>query len=161
MSFDGRSGSGGRRSRGSGADSGDGPPSGSRLAARYNAEGPEGRRNRPCGGGVCFLDKERLSVVRGWVEADPERDGAIRWLVRGIRRKTEEAFRVAYADESVRQLLPRGFAGGFRNSRGTRAGTQGGRVCARCWGQARFRSLWTWFQDDEARVGQKGMMSRL
>ena len=44
---------------------------------------------------------------------DVERDGVVRWCVRDIRRKSEEAFEVAYADESVRQLAleeGRGFA---------------------------------------------------
>ena len=52
----------------------------------HNAEGPEGLRNRPRGGGVCFLDDAQLSVVRGWVEAgpDPARDGVVRWRVRDI-----------------------------------------------------------------------------
>ena len=105
----GSSGSGGGRSRGGRPDSGDGSSGGWRLGARYNAEGPEGLRNRPRGGSVCFLEEKQLSVVRGWVEAgpDPERDEVVRWRVRDIRRKIEEAFGVAYADESVCHLLRR------------------------------------------------------
>ena len=39
---------------------------------RYNAEGPEGLRDRPRGGTACFLDGGQLAVVRGWMESDPE-----------------------------------------------------------------------------------------
>ena len=142
---------------------------------RYNAEGPEGLRDRPRGGSVCFLDEEQLSVVRGWVEAgpDPERDGVVRWRVCDIRRKIEEAFGVAYADESVRQLLRReGFrrlSGRPEHPRGDAAAWSGFRSAFSVRVKARVREMLgssalsqpveVWFQD-EARVGQKGMMSR-
>ena len=145
-------------------------------APRYNAEGPEGLRGRRRVGRACFLDEDRLSVVRGWVEAgpDPARDGVVRWRVRDIRRKIEEAFGVAYADESVRRLLRRE---GFRRVSGRPEHPRGDAVA-----RSEFRSAFSvrvkarvremlgssalsqpvevWFQD-EARVGQKGMMSRL
>ena len=95
---------------------------------RYNAEGPEGLRDRPRGGTACFLDDGQLAVVRGWVESGPdvERDGVVRWRVRDIRRKIEEAFGVVYADESVRQLLRRE---GFRfGTAGAPAGLCAGAV---------------------------------
>ena len=39
---------------------------------RYNAEGPEGLRDRPRGGTACFLDGGQLAVVRVWMESGPE-----------------------------------------------------------------------------------------
>ena len=128
---------GGGRSRGGRPDSGDGSSGGSRLGARYNAEGPEGLRNRPRGGSVCFLDEKQLSVARGWVEAgpDPERHKVVRWRVRNIRRKIEEAFGVAMRTRAFAICFGgRGLAS-FRVARSTRAATPGrGRRSGRSFG---------------------------
>ena len=143
---------------------------------RYNAEGPEGLRDRPRGGAACFLDAGQLAVVRGWVESGPDvaRDGVVRWRVCDIRRKIEEAFGVAYADESVRQLLRReGFrfvSGRPEHPRGDAGSRSAFRSGFRSLVTARLRSalgaggvsrpVEVWFQD-EAQIDRKGMMSRL
>ena len=56
--------------------------------------------DRPRGGTACFLDNGQLAVVRGWMESGPdvERDGVVRWRVRNIRRKIEEAFGAVSAE---------------------------------------------------------------
>ena len=143
---------------------------------RYNAEGPEGLRDRPRGGTACFLDDDRLAVVRGWMASGPDvaRDGVVRWRVGDIRRKIEEAFGVAYADESVRQLLrregfrfvsgrpehPRGGAGARSAFRSGFGSLVTARLRSVLGARGASRPVEVWFQD-EARVGQKGMMSRL
>ena len=88
-------------------------------APRYNAEGSEGPRDRRRVGRACFPDGERLSVVRGWVEAgpDPARDGVVRWRVRDIRRKIEEAFGAALAPGGVGVATRDGAGWGSANSR--------------------------------------------
>ena len=94
---------------------------------RYNAEGPEGLRDRPLGGTTCFPDDAQWAVVRGWVKSGPdvERDGVVRWRVRDIRRKIEEAFGAVSADESIRRLLRRE---GFRFVSGCPAHPRGDAV---------------------------------
>ena len=143
---------------------------------RCNAEGSEGFRARCRVGRACFLDEEQLSVVRGWVEAgpDPARDGVVRWRVRDIRRKVEEAFGVAYADGSVRRPLrregfrrvsgrpehPRGDAVARSQFRSEFAVRVKARVREMLGSSALSQPVEVWFRD-EARVGRKGMMSRL
>ena len=143
---------------------------------RYNAEGPGGLRNRPGGGTACFLDDAQPAIVPGWMESGPdvERDGVVRWRVRDIRRKIEEVFGAVYADESVRQLLRReGFrfvSGRPEHLWGCAGARSAFRSGFRSLAMARVRSAFGAFGasrpvevrfQDEARVGQKGMMSRL
>ena len=100
--------------------------------------------------------------------------GVVRWRIRDIRRKIEEAFGVAYADESVRRLLrregfrrlsgrserPRGDAAAHSAFRSEFAVRVRARVREVLGSSALSQPVAVWFQD-ESRVGQKGMMSRL
>ena len=48
---------------------------------RFNAEDPEGLRNRPSPGPACRLTTDQLAELARWVEAGPdlEADGVVRW----------------------------------------------------------------------------------
>ena len=143
---------------------------------RRNAEGPDGLRNRPRPGRACRLTDAQLAVVRGWMESgpDPAADGVSRWRTCDIRRKIGEAFGAACTDEGVRRLLRRL---GFRRVSGRPEHPRGG-AAARAGFRSAFGALVTAaarkrfgeaglergmeirFQD-EARVGQKGTVSRV
>lgn len=143
---------------------------------RYNAAGPDGLRNRPRPGRACRLTDAQLAVVRGWMESgpDPAADGVSRWRTCDIRRKIEGAFGAAYTDEGVRRLLRRlGFrwvSGRPEHPRGDAAARAGFRsafgalvtaAVRKRFGEAGLdQGMEIWFQD-EARVGQKGSVSRV
>ena len=57
---------------------------------RYNAEGPEGLRDRPRGGTACFLDDGQLAVVRGWMESGPDVETRWRGSVARSRHALED-----------------------------------------------------------------------
>ncbi len=135
---------------------------------RYNAEGFEGLADRPRGGSAGWLTEAQLAEVGQWIASGPdlERDGVTRWRVQDLVRKIEEAFGVVYTESGARMMLRRA---GFRFVSGRpvhpRADAERAFV-------ADFEALLTsrlsseagpveiWFQD-EARVGQKGMTTRV
>lgn len=74
---------------------------------RFNAEGPEGLKNRPLPGRVCWLSPEQMRELAEIVETgpDPERDGVVRWRRVNLQRVIEERFGVVYAPRSISRLL--------------------------------------------------------
>ncbi len=139
---------------------------------RYNAEGFEGLADRPRGGSDGRLTEARIAEIGLWVEAGPdlERDGVTRWRVQDIIRKIEEAFGVIYTESGARMMLRRA---GFRFVSGrpvhprADAERQGAfvadfeaRVTSMLSSEALAGPIEIWFQD-EARIGQKGMTTRV
>ena len=140
---------------------------------RYTAEGPEGLHDRRRGGGECRLDASQLDRLRDWLEAGPEpdRDGVVRWRARDLAARIEEAFGVTYTEEGVRALLRRE---GFRQvtarplhprADGAVQGAFRDRFASLVRDTVGVRAapaapLEVWFQN-EARVGQKGTLSRI
>ena len=139
---------------------------------RYNAEGFEGLADRPRGGSEGRLTEAQIAEVGAWIEAGPdlERDGVTRWRVQDIVRKIEEAFGVIYTDSGARMMLRRA---GFRFVSGRPVHPKADAERQRAF-VAGFEATLTstlsaealagpveiWFQD-EARVGQKGMTTRV
>lgn len=139
---------------------------------RYNADGPEGLVSKPKGGTRCRLSEAQLDELRGWMEEGPdlERDGLTRWRVADIAQRIGEEFGVRYSVEGVRRLLRRL---GFRHVSARPVHPKADEEK-----QAAFRLKFPesvkeavrekdkgkpveiWFQD-ESRVGQKGMLSRV
>ena len=138
---------------------------------RFNLEGPEGLKDKPRPGRPTRLDGSQKEMVHQWLKEgpDPEATGLSRWTLEDIRRLILETFAVRYTIEGVRLLARRL---GFRHLSPRvhpKADVQR---------QEEFRSNFrelvegavpegtalesvdVWFQD-EARIGQKGMLSRI
>ena len=139
---------------------------------RYNEDGFDGLANRPRGGRTCRLRPEQIEIVGTWIKAGPdlEEDGVTRWRIKDLVRKIREVFGVAYSENGVRKLLRRA---DFRymTARPVHPKTDFERQAefvAEFWEQvrsklgpeARERPIEIWFQD-EGRIGQKGMTSRV
>ena len=139
---------------------------------RYNAEGFEGLADRPRGGSESWLTEAQIAEVGAWIEAGPdlERDGVTRWRVQDIVRKIKEAFGVVYTESGARMMLQRaGFR--FLTGRPVHPKADAGRqrvfvagfeaqVTSKPRPEALAGPVEIWFQD-KARVGQKGMTTRL
>ncbi len=139
---------------------------------RDNDEGFDGLADRARGGSRVWLTSEQLAAVGEWIEAGPdlERDGVTRWRVRDIVRKIAEAFGVVYTESGARMMLRRE---GFRFVSGRPIHPKSDTARQRAF-VADFATLLkskvspavlagpieVWFQD-EARVGQKGMTTRV
>ena len=139
---------------------------------RYNREGFEGLADRPRGGSEGRLTDAQIAGIGAWIEAGPEleRDGVTRWRVQDIVRKIEEAFGIIYTESGARMMLRRA---GFRFISGRPVHPKADAERQRAF-VADFEALLTstlssealagpieiWFQD-EARVGQKGMTTRV
>jgi transposase len=74
---------------------------------RFNAEGVEGRRDRPKSGRPTWLDEGQLASLRALVlrGPDPERDGVSTWRAKDLCRIVEERFGVAYSENGMFRLL--------------------------------------------------------
>ena len=174
--FGGGFGPGGRRSGGGRPDGRDGSPGGSRLAAPLQCGGTREIAGSSARRDGVFSRRRAVGGCAGLdgVGSGVERDGVVRWRGRDMRWKIEEAFGVAYSDESVRRLLRReGFrfvSGRLEHLRGCAGARSAFRSGFRSLVTARLRSAFgaggasrpveVRFQD-EAWVGQKGMTSRL
>jgi transposase len=76
---------------------------------RYNAEGPQGLRDRPRPGRPERLTPGRQAALKAWVlrGPDPERDGVSAWRLADIRDHAEEAYGVRYSGWGISRLLKR------------------------------------------------------
>lgn len=75
----------------------------------FNAQGPDGLKNRKAPGAACRLSAEQLAEFAAIVEAGPdlERDGVVRWRRSDLVRIIEERFGVVYAERTISSLLAR------------------------------------------------------
>lgn len=78
-------------------------------AHRFNAEGPEGLRDRPRAGRQRRLSEAQMAELAEIVETgpDPAVDGVVRWRRVDLKRKIEERFGVVYSERAVSDLLAR------------------------------------------------------
>lgn len=139
--------------------------------ARFSEEGPDGLRSRARGAGCRLNDAQAAAVARVVEEGpDPQRDGVARRRLCDLRDWIEESFGAEYSAEGVRRLIRRL---GFRHVSPRPFHPKADRAA-----QEKFRREFKelamecvpkgvdpgkagiWFQD-EARAGQKGMLSRL
>ncbi len=136
---------------------------------RYNAAGVDGLKDRPRSGRPPKLDETQRVAVGRWLEDGPDA-GVPVWTLARLKAKIEACFGVVMSVEAVRRLLR---ALGFRklSPRPLHPKADPQR-------QAEFRSDFSaiaasslpqgtdparvdvWFQD-EARIGQKGMLTRV
>ena len=139
---------------------------------RYNEEGADGLKNRPRSGRRARLDADQAEAVREWLETgpDPGAGEPARRAVADIRRRIENLFEIKYSVEGVRLPVRRL---GFRNvsprpihpkadPRAQEEFRSNFKALAReaLPGGVSPESAGVWFQD-EARIGQKGMLSRV
>ncbi len=139
---------------------------------RYNADGLDGLRDAARPGAPPKLESGQATEVASWLEdgPDPDAGGPSRWTVADIRARTADSFGVGCTLEGARRLVRRlgfrhmsprpvhpradpaareGFRSGF--SRLARKAVPDG---------VAPEDVLVYFQD-EARVGQKGMLSRV
>ncbi len=78
-------------------------------AHRFNAEGPDGLRDRRRAGRPRRLSEAQMAELAEIVETgpDPARDGVIRWRRIDLKRVIEERFGVVYSERAVSNLLTR------------------------------------------------------
>jgi transposase len=76
-------------------------------AHRFNAEGPEGLRNRAGAGRRRRLSEAQMQDLAGIVETgpDPKVDGVVRWRRIDLKRVIEERFGVTYSERAISDLL--------------------------------------------------------
>lgn len=74
---------------------------------RFNAEGPEGLRNRAGAGRKRRLSEARMQELADIVETgpDPAVDGVVRWRRIDLKRVIEERFGVVYSERAISDLL--------------------------------------------------------
>ena len=136
----------------------------------YNRGGVDGLRPLPRGGSRCRLSEEQQETVRKWVEAgpQPEDEAPSRFRLSDIVKRIKAVFGIQYSLEGVRQLLLRlgfrhvsprplhpkaelaaqdDFRNNFRELAEEAAGDATGPI-----------EIWV---QDESRVGQQGMLSRV
>ena len=136
----------------------------------YNEGGVDGLRPLSRGGSRCRLSDEQQETVREWVEAgpEPEADAPSRFRLCDIMKRIGEEFGIEYSLEGVRQLLLRldfrhmsprplhpkaelaaqdDFPNNFSALAEAAAGDATGPI-----------EIWV---QDESRVGQQGMLSRV
>ncbi|MCY4307601.1 MAG: IS630 family transposase [Rhodobacteraceae bacterium] len=136
---------------------------------RDDREGPAGLGDRPRQGRPPILGQGRLSTLKGWLDTGPP-EGLAGWTVGVLKDIISRVFEVTISKEGLRLLIRRmgfcklspcplhpkadreaqkAFRTGFRKIAMSRlpAGTDLSRVDV-------------WFRD-EARIGQKGMLSRV
>ncbi len=136
---------------------------------RYNAEGPAGLKSRPGRGRPSMLSEVQRAEVGRWLENGPQ-DGVPAWTVGLVRNRIRHFFDIVMSREAVRCLMR---ALGFR-----RLSPRPLHPKADPDAQEEFRSGFSavataslpegtdpasvdvWFQD-EARLGQKGMLTRV
>lgn len=78
-------------------------------AHRFNAEGPDGLRDRPRSGRQRRLNAAQMAELAEIVETgpDPAVDGVARWRRVDLKRVIEERFGVVYSERAVSDLLAR------------------------------------------------------
>ena len=76
-------------------------------AHRFNAEGPEGLRNRAGAGRRRRLSEAQMQELAEIVETgpDPKVDGVVRWRRIDLKRVIEERFGVTYSERAISDLL--------------------------------------------------------
>ena len=76
-------------------------------ALRFNAEGPEGLKNRSGAGRRRLLTDAQMRELSGIVETgpDPAIDGVVRWRRIDLKRVIEERFGVTYSERAISDLL--------------------------------------------------------
>jgi transposase len=74
---------------------------------RFNAEGPEGLRNRAGAGRKRRLGEAQMQELANIVETgpDPAVDGVVRWRRIDLKRVIEERFGVTYSERAISDLL--------------------------------------------------------
>lgn len=74
---------------------------------RFNAEGPNGLKDKRAKGQPARLNAEQLARFAAIVETGPDRarDGVVRWRRLDLQRVIEERFGVAYHERTVGKLL--------------------------------------------------------
>ena len=76
-------------------------------AHRFNAEGPEGLKNRAGAGRKRRLSEAQMQALADIVETgpDPKVDGVVRWRRIDLKRVIEERFGVVYSERAISDLL--------------------------------------------------------
>lgn len=76
-------------------------------AHRFNAEGPEGLKNRAGAGRRRRLTEAQMRELAEIVETgpDPKVDGVVRWRRIDLKRVIEERFGVTYSERAISDLL--------------------------------------------------------
>jgi transposase len=76
-------------------------------AHRFNAEGPEGLKQRSGAGRPRRLTPGQMSELSAIVETGPDRevDGVVRWRRVDLQRVIEERFGVRYSERAISDLL--------------------------------------------------------
>ncbi len=138
---------------------------------RYNTGGPEGLADLPRPGRPPHLGTEERSALASWVEtgADADADGVCRWRVVDLRNKVEATCGVSVSPETVRRTLhAMGFSHVSPRPLHPKADPARQEACRRDFralvldavpDTVTAETIEVWFQD-EARAGQKGMLSR-
>ncbi|SFG55017.1 Homeodomain-like domain-containing protein [Novosphingobium sp. CF614] len=74
---------------------------------RFNAKGPAGLRDSPCGHPKKRLTAEQAAAVKAHVlkGPDPEKDGLVRWRCLDIQRWIEAEYQVRYHERTIGKLL--------------------------------------------------------
>lgn len=76
-------------------------------AHRFNAEGPEGLKNRSGAGRPRLLSEAQMAELSEIVETgpDPQTDGVVRWRRIDLQQVIEERFGVVYSERGISSLL--------------------------------------------------------
>lgn len=137
---------------------------------RYDAKGPDGLKDGAGGGRPAKLDAEQRAEVGRWVDEGPEPETAAAWTLELLRERIRRLFGVVMSVEGVRCLLRRlGFRKLSPRPVHPKADPQAQKDFRRGFSALAAATLPegtdpasvdVWFQD-EARVGQKGMLTRV
>jgi transposase len=78
-----------------------------RRVHRFNANGPDGLRDAPCGHPKKRLTAPQEAAVKAHVlkGPDPEKDGLVRWRCVDIQRWIEAEYQVRYHERTIGKLL--------------------------------------------------------
>ena len=139
---------------------------------RYNENGVDGLRDRPRGGSTCRLSPDQQSELVVIVEAqpDPQKNPLSRWRLKDLQTLILEKFGLSYSLEGVRRLLGRlGFRHISPRPIHPKENPEAQDVFRSTFSELAMssvpegqdpESVEIWFQD-EARAGQKGMLTRI
>jgi transposase len=139
---------------------------------RYNEEGVAGLTDRPRSGRPAGLNENQLKELDALVEAGPDivEHGVVRWRCVDLRDVIADRFEVTMSERHVGRLLrKRGFSRLSARPRHPKADEEAQEAFKKNFADilgealpdvARGRPIEIWFQD-EARVGQKGTLTRL